>query len=297
MSFNILPENLMNIPHSLVVKIKAIYFTLKSAEKRAMDLLLNDPVFFAQATITEAARRAKCSEATMVRLARRLGFEGYTELKQHLKNEDELNTGRNEVMLYEGISKDDSYDEIARKVFQSSIQALTDTMNVLDMAEYKRALDAISKAGKILFCGAGDAANVARSGYQKFIRAGFNASVSTDLDTLLISASHMKENDVVIAISHSGRTKSIVDLVKYARTTGATIISITNYPVSPLAKNSDIILLTAAFEEHTKGEIISNRLTELCILESLYINTIMLQEDKVAERFRKSDAALDINKI
>lgn len=297
MSLNIPPENLIHIPHSLVVKIRAIYFTLKSAEKKAMDLLINDPVFFAQATISEAARDANCSEATMVRLARRLGFEGYTELKQYLKGDDELNNGKNDVILYESITKDNSYEEVAKKVFQSSIQALTDTINILDMNEYKRAVEAISSADRILFCGAGDAANVARSGYQKFIRAGFNVHVSTDLDLQLIAASQLKEKDVVIAVSHSGRTKCVVDLVKYAKAIGATIISITNYPVSPLAKNSDILLLTAAFEEHSKGEVISNRLAELCILESLYINSIIMLEEKVVEKLRQSNAALGINKI
>jgi RpiR family carbohydrate utilization transcriptional regulator len=297
MSLNTFPQNLIHLPHSLVVKIKAVYFTLKSAEKKAMDLLINDPAFFARATISEAAREANCSEATLVRLARRLGFEGYPELKQQLKSDDEPSPGRDEVKLYGSIINSDSYDEVARKVFQASIQALTDTMSILNMDEYKRAVDAISAANMILFCGAGDAGNVARSGYQKFIRAGFNAHVSSDLDLQLIAASQLTENDVVIAVSHSGRTKSVVDLVKYAKTTGAAIISITNYPVSPLAKNSDIILLTAAFEEHAKGEVMSKRLTELCILESLYINTIILQEKRAADKLRKSNAALNVNKI
>jgi DNA-binding MurR/RpiR family transcriptional regulator len=168
---------------------------------------------------------------------------------------------------------------------------------MLNMDEYKKAVEAITGAERIIFCGAGDAANVARSGYQKFVRAGFNVHVSADLDLQLIAASHLKAGDVVIAISHSGRTKSVVELVKYAKTTGANIVSITNYPVSPLAKNSDIILLTAAFAEHVKGEVMSKRVTELCILESLYINTIITQESKIAERLKQSNIALEVNKI
>lgn len=297
MSLNILPESLVIIPHSLVVKIKAVYATLKSAEKKAADLLVNDPVFFAQATISEAAQRADCSEATLVRLAKRLGFDGYPDLKQCLNKEGEAKPDSDEIKLYENITKNDSFEEITRKVFHSSIQALTDTINILDMNEYKKAVNAISAANRILLCGAGDAANVTRSGYQKFIRAGFNVSVSTDFDIQLITASQLKAGDVVVAVSHSGRTRSVVELVKYARTRGAAIISITNYPVSPLAKNTDILLLTAAFTEHAKGEVMSKRVTELCILESLYINSIILQERRVADKLKQSNDALEINKL
>lgn len=297
MSLDLSQESLLNIPHQLVVKIKAVYDTLKSAEKKAIDLLIRDPVFFSQATISEAASKAGCSEATLVRLSKRLGFEGYPELKQCLKNPVEEKNGTDEVRLYQNIAKGDSFDDVVRKVFQASIQALTDTIGMLDMEEYKKAVTALSNAGKIIFCGAGDAASVARSGFQKFIRAGFNVYESADLDVQLITASQLEPGDVVVAISHSGRTKSTVELVKYARASGATIISITNYPGTPLAKNSDILLLTAAFAEHVKGEVMSNRVTELCIIESLYINTIIMHEARAAEKLKLSNTALEINKL
>lgn len=297
MSVHIPDDSLRLIPHSLIVKLQAVYNSLKTAEKKAADLLIQKPQFIAQATISEAAAEACCSDATLVRLAKRLGFEGYPELKQCLRLGNDMASGSDDVKLYGNISKSDSFDEIVKKVFQSSIQALTDTLGILDMENYKRAVDAVAGAEKIVLCGVGDAANVARSGYQKFIRAGFNVQVSADLDVQLIAASHLCHGDVVIAISHSGRSKSVVELVKYARTTGAVIISITNYPVSPLAKNSDIVLMTAAFAEHVKGEVMSKRVTELCILESIYVNTVMMQEDKLAPRLKQSNAALEINKL
>lgn len=281
------------IPHHCFVKLQAVYDTLKTAEKKAADLMLSKPEFLAQASIGEAAEEAACSVATFVRLAHRLGYSGYPELKSQLREKEEDVP----LQLYEGISPADSYGDVVRKVFQTSIHALNDTLNVLDIEDYGKAVDAIANAGRLVFCGVGDAANVAQSGYQKFIRAGINVQASADPDVQLITASHMKRGDVLVAISHSGRTKSIVEAVKYARTTGATVIAITNYPVSPMAKNADIILLTAAFTEHIKGEIMSKRVAELCMLESLFVNVLLKRQEVLSENLQRSNSALEVNKL
>jgi DNA-binding MurR/RpiR family transcriptional regulator len=281
------------IPHSCLVKLQAVYDTLKSAEKKAADLLLERPEFFSQASIIDAAEAGGCSEATLVRLARKLGYSGYPELKAHLCKEKE----ESPAALYADISETDTYESIAQKVFQASIQALKDTMNIIDKDVYQNAVEAVANADRIVLCGVGDAANVALSGFQKFIRVGVNVQASADPDIQLIAASHLSKGDVIIAISHSGKTKSIVDMVKYSKVTGATIISITNYPVSPLAKNSDIVLLTAAFTEHVKGEVMSKRVAELCLLESLFVNVLLKKKESFIEGLKRSNSALEINKI
>ena len=137
----------------------------------------------------------------------------------------------------------------------------------------------------------------ARAGYLKFIRVGLNATVATEVDIQLVAISNLSSNDVLIAISYSGRTKSILELVKYARTQGITVICITNYPLSPLAKNSNIILLTASFAESIMGEVISKRIPELCIIEYLYINIILKRRDELKNNLIKSNKALQINKV
>jgi len=293
MPFNVAESILEKIPHKFVVKIQAVYDSLKTAEKKAADLLINDPQFFANATIIEAGDRAGCSEATIVRLAQRLGYKGYPELKANLIEGQK----QKHVELYRDINEGDNCEMVVSKVFKASIQALNDTLNTIDMNEYERAVDAICNANRLAFCGVGDAAAVAQSGYHKFIRLGFNAFVSPDPDVQLIAASHLASNDVMIIISHSGKTKSILEVVKYAKILGVKIISITNYPFSPLTKNSDIVIITAAFTEHMKGEIISKRITELCVLEALYVSVLLQGNSKLAKKLERSNSALELNKL
>lgn len=293
MPINVAEKILEKIPHKFVVKMQAVYDSLKTAEKKAADLLIHDPQFFANATIIEAADRAGCSEATIIRMARRLGYKGYPELKANLIEGQK----QKYIDLYGDINEGDNCQTVMSKVFKASIQALNDTLNTIDMNEYEKAVNAICKADKIAFCGVGDAAAVAQSGYHKFIRLGFNAIVSADPDVQLIAASHLSNNDVLIVISHSGRTKSVLEVVKHAKIMGVRIISITNYPFSPLTKHSDIVLITAAFTEHMKGEIICKRITELCLLESLYVSVLLEGGSKLIEGLERSNSALELNKL
>lgn len=280
------------ISHKCLVKINAVYKSLKSAEMKAIDYLLTHPMEFANNTIVDLAAEAGCSEATIVRVARKLGFSGYVELKGAL-----LRTKNDRDVLYEEISSDDSEIDVVRKVFQTSIQAISDTLNIIDISQYELAVKALRNAGKILFVGAGDASTVAMTGCYKFSRVGINSIFSQDYDIQLISASQMKKGDVVVAISHSGRTKTVIDVVRTAKNEGATIISITNFPMSTLSKLSGISLITAAYVKNLIGEIMTKRIPALCIIESLYISLVRQMDINNATIMEKSNEILTINKI
>jgi DNA-binding MurR/RpiR family transcriptional regulator len=132
--------------------------------------------------------------------------------------------------------------------------------------------------------------------YYKLFRAGLNVYESPDQDLLLVAVSQLTKGDAVICFSYSGKTKNILELAKFARENGITVISITNFPLSPLTKNSDIVLLTAAFTQHAGGEIVSKRITELCLIESLYVNILLKSKQDLDKNIRNSNAALKINK-
>ena len=57
-------RNLERIPRNCGLKIKAVYTTLKTAERNATDFILQHPDDVKDLNIVEFARRAKCSEAT-----------------------------------------------------------------------------------------------------------------------------------------------------------------------------------------------------------------------------------------
>ena len=287
-----LPD-LENIPYKCALNIKAVYENMKTAEKKAVNYIMSHPELIADLTIEECAKKAGCSEATIVRLSKRLGYRGFPQLKKDFAENKPVNYH----LEYEEIKKDDDPFIVLEKVFESSVSAIKDTSKIINRLEFENALKALINAKKIMFCGVGDTALVAMEAYQRFTRIGMYCLVHTDPDIQLVQTLQLEKGDVMIAISYSGRSKTVVETAKNAKAAGAVIITLTNYPVSPLTKKSDIILQTAAFSRYSTGEIISKRITELLIIESLYINFILKKGPAVINILKKSNKIIINNKL
>ena len=278
------------VPHRCLVKLKGIYNSLKKAERKAADYLLAAPGEIAEAGVVEVARAAGCSEATVVRLAQRLGYEGFPELKAEFALAET-------PAPYRDVQLSDDPETVVKKVFSNSIQALEDTLGVIDSRQYHEAVEAMLKAKKLAFFGLGNASVVARDMYQEFLRIGVPSYNAEDPDLqLIIVSSQMNKGDVLTAISYSGESRPILTVARQAKARGIKVLAITNFPRSTLGKVADIVLLTAVFQEHMNHEIGAKRLAQLCILESLYVNYLLRQGASARRILEASSHVLGTNK-
>ncbi|HUX51032.1 MAG TPA: MurR/RpiR family transcriptional regulator [Spirochaetia bacterium] len=285
--------NLSHLPHDCAIQLQAVYDTLKSAERKAANFILSHPENIFGLSIVDFADHAGCSEATVVRLSKKLGYEGYPELKAAFR----LVTIDEPGVEYENITDGDSATEVLRKVVEASVIALQDTAKVMDEDQYIRALDSMVAARRIMFCGVGDAGTVAAEAYQRWVRMGQECYNASDHDLQLILASKLDSGDVLFAISHSGRTRTVLNVAHTAQQQGAIVIALTNYPISPLAKHADIILQTAVFSRLANGEVMSKRIAELCVLESLSINFLIRKGESHLRSLGQSNEVVSINKV
>ncbi|HET6436689.1 MAG TPA: MurR/RpiR family transcriptional regulator [Anaeromyxobacter sp.] len=281
------------IPRNCAVRLQAIYSGLRRAERRAADFLLARPEEIHDLSIVTFAERAGCSEATIVRLSKRMGYEGYPELKAEFRpSEDGA-----DIFEYRGLRPDDGPVEVMRKILDASAQAISDTASVIDSAAYEAALKALCRARAIMFCGVGNAAVVAQEAYLQWVRIGFPATFAVDPDLQLVLASQLGPGDVLVAISHTGQTRTLLNVVREATRAGATVVGVTNFPLSALAKESHHVLQTAVYTAYISGEIVSKRIAELCIIESLFVNFLMRRKGAYAAQLATSNEILKANKI
>ncbi len=89
----------------------------------------------------------------------------------------------------------------------------------------------------VLVMGAGRSGLIGRSFAMRLKHLGFDVYVLGD--TIV---SPVRKDDVVIAISGSGRTGLIVTAAEAAKSVGAKVVAITTYPDSPLAKIADVVV-------------------------------------------------------
>ena len=84
-----------------------------------------------------------------------------------------------------------------------------------------------------------------------------------------------------------GEQDRVKDILQLAKENGAKLIVLTSYPLSPLAKLADIILISTAEEVTWRSESLSSRLSQLCIMDALFVLIMFHDEDKANASLKK----------
>lgn len=280
------------LSRSFLIRVESIYNQLNTAEKKAICVILENRTITEKITITELSALAGCSNATLTRLARKLGFGKFADMKHEM-----FRTVSPDKNFYQNINPSDDTKTIIHEFFHIAENSLEDTKELLGAEQIEEAVRILKKASKILFVGSGDAYSIAYAGYLKLYKAGFDAWCYADYDTQLIAASKLKEDDAIVVVSHSGRTKQIDVLLRLIETKGVKVISIVSHPLSKIGKMSDVVLMTPTFTHDIYNELIAQRIPALAIIEILYILLIFNTEDEHIECLKKAKEALKENKL
>jgi len=259
-------------------RIRMMVPDLGATEARIVEIVLRSSVGD-DFTIKRVAREAGVSEAMVVKTAKKLGYEGFRELRAALVEYKSQAT----VDMHEEVKPEDSAETILRKVFRTSIQALEETLAILDVRAFERAAGLIGKARQLDCYGLGGSAQIARDVAHKFLRIGIRCAVFDDTHMMAMSASLLADGDVVIAFSHSGRTIAVLEAAEIARKNGARVIALTNYDTSPLAALADVTLCSTAQGSPLTGENAAARIAQLNIMDAIFI-AVAQKNYAVAER-------------
>lgn len=266
------------IMESVLHGIRQNYDSMGPAEKRIADYLFAHTEEIIGISISELAEKCACGSATAVRFARRLGLEGYQELKVRLAAE----VGSASVIDEEFLKTDNCY-RIYRKRIASIAESLRETEAVLDEETLEKVAQAVLHADRIVIFGLGNSASIAQDASHKFLRLGLDAQACCDNHMQAIIASHLKRGSIAIGISHSGASRDIVDAMRLCKVCGATTACITNYGASPLADAVDYALFTRSRETKHSILAMNSRLSQLAIIDCIY-TYIVLHADKAAKQ-------------
>lgn len=276
--------------NKIVLNIKVLYNEMGKAEKKIADWILEHPNELLPLSIVELAEKSQCSEATIVRFSKRLGFSGYQELKISLARET------NSSIVNVHMTKDDTAFEIYEKVCNDIYYSLECTKKALDSETLQKAAETIMSAGRIIIMGLGNSAAVAMDMSHKLLRIGYNAYAYTDNHMQVIASSHLQKGDVAIGISHSGSSKDVIEAMQVARDRGAVTICITNKGKSTIQKHSDLVLYTVS--EETKYNILAltSRIAQLSIVDALYYYIVYQQSDNAIKSIDETELSLRTKK-
>ena len=245
--------------------LRSAYDGMTKVEKRIADYILAHPDAMMDITIAELAQQAKSSEITVSRFCKKLGFSGLQSLKIALAS-----TRKETPENYLEIRPDDGYDTVTAKVFQSIIDGLSDTRRLLDPDACAAAVAALAHARRINVYGFGNSATVCRDIETRLLRFGLVVQAYSDSHQQVTSAALLTRDDVVLAVSHTGATRELLESVRIAKKNGATILAITSHATSELARTADIVLVGMGREVHYCSEAAASRLIHMAIVDVLY---------------------------
>jgi len=261
---------------------------LRESEERVASFILTHWQEVLHLPITELAERIGVSEATIVRMCKKMGLKGFQELKIVLASEkiEPLKT------VHEAVQEGDDLRSILRKVFSANIGAMESTLNVLSIIELEKAIDVISKARQLHIYGVGGSGPVALDAQHKFMKTGIPVVAYIDSHMQAMAASVLEKDDVVIGISASGSTKDIIEALSLAKERGATTIGITHYAKTPMDKFLDIKLSIYSLETFYRTESTSARIAQLSIIDVLYIGVSLKNLEKTIENLQRTREAI-----
>jgi RpiR family transcriptional regulator, carbohydrate utilization regulator len=269
-------------------RIQELVPTLRPAERRVAEAVLADQAFATRASNAELARRADVSEPTVTRFCRSIGCEGVRDFKLRLAQS--LAAGTHQAP--QPVRPEDDLSQLARKVVAGAAGALDSLLQGLDMDALRQAVELLGACGRLEIFGSGTGSGtVARDAHLRFARLDLGANVHMDGHLQLIAAAYADTDTAVLAISHTGRTRELIQAVKLARKGGARTLALTT-PGSPLSRTCEVVLPVSVAESADLYVPSASRLAHLVLVDILVAAVALRRGPRVAENLRRIQAAL-----
>ncbi|HCH33438.1 MAG TPA: transcriptional regulator HexR [Oceanospirillaceae bacterium] len=243
---------------------------LNRSERKVAQVIVADPRAATRMSIAALAGLAQVSEPTVNRMCRSFGLKGYPDFKLELAQSMASGT----PYVSQNVDQNDSVKQYTDKIFTSTMASLDVARQQVDSKSIERAVDYLSQAQQIIFCGMGASGAVAQDALHKFFR--FNIPVVAHNDSLMMrmTASACKRGDVLVLLSFTGRTLEMVEVARIGRAAGAVIIAITAAD-SPLAAEASLVLKVQAPEDTDVYMPMQSRLVQLTLVDVLATGVIL----------------------
>ena len=261
---------------------------LRKSEIKVADYVIANPQKVVHYSISELADNADVSEPTVIRFCRRIGFRGYQDFKIALA-QSVVPRIKN---IHEAIGESDNAQTLAVKIFQANVEAIQDSLQSLDFSALEQTIEACTTAGTIVFFGLGGSASVAMDAYHKFFRLGIPCNWYEDTHMQAMGASMLGPDDVVIAVSHSGSSKDIVEAIEIANEAGALTVAITSHVKSPVSRAARILLSVSTTETSYRFEPMASRIAHLSVIDTIAVGVSMRRQEQYVESVRRTRRAL-----
>lgn len=252
-------------------KIKALLPSLSNSEEKLALYILSSPKALRDLSSQKLAITVGVSQSSVIKFAQKLKYKGYPALKLGILD-DLKNVGADHQTLHGSIAVDDDYETMSTKLLRSKITVLNQTKDLNDRHSLTAAMNLLQHANRVLIIGLGGSALVGKDFSFKLQKLGITAISEIDVHAQLAIASTLNEHDVVFALSESGNTREVVNVVNEAFANSTPVISVTKFGDTPVSAHSTVRLYSVAEEAATRISSILARTAQEFVIDMLFIS-------------------------
>ncbi len=269
---------------------------MSASERLVADHILKDPSGILKSSTREIAEAAGVSTATVVRCCRSCGFSGMAELKLILRKEYLALDGGDENILYSDVTPDDPIAIVRQKVLGYHNMIISDMLQGWNEEAYVHAVDEIADAKRILICGEGGSRATALCLFHILNNMGIECETYMDSVFEIVKADKLREGDVIIGITYTGRLRNTIESFEVAKKHGATTIALVGYTDSPIIKYTDLVLNTTKLTKDFYDSALSIRVSELAAIE-LLLTLLALKLNRTMKPTNTPDHVVHIRRV
>ncbi|MDY3001593.1 MAG: MurR/RpiR family transcriptional regulator [Romboutsia timonensis] len=241
--------------------------------------------------ISQIAKESNIGEATITRFSKKMGFGSLQDFKVTLAQEISI-SNKSKTIINSNIENDEPAIDTAKKLLSSNITTLEKTVDLINNQDIHNCANMIINARRIYFVGIGYSGIIAQDSNYKFMRIGLNCVSFDSSHTMIMMASIMEKDDLLIAISHTGETDAIIKTVELAKQNNVDVISITQNQESKLKDISDVNLAYVSEETILETGSISSKLAQIFLLDLIYTQVVKEKSSEAIDRKIKTTDAI-----
>lgn len=253
----------------IIHQIEQTHFS--DSEALIIQFILNKGMDIKNMTTKEIAEATFTSPSLLIRIAKKMGYDGWNQFKKAFLEELEYMYASQDIDASIPFLISDDISVISNNIFKLHEETIEDTKNLMKHDDLMNALKLLRDAKYIDIYTRPNKEHLAQSFAQKMY------SIQERIDTVMISGNDLVQASMsgpehcAIIISYSGETTHIIHLAKKLKSKHTPIIAITSISKSTLVKLSDVSLRISSREMlNTKIGDFASTESITCILDILY---------------------------
>jgi DNA-binding MurR/RpiR family transcriptional regulator len=225
-------------PHNVQNRIAEAYRELPEAMRRIADALMSDPLLGALWGIEAMSERAEVSVGTVVRFAKRLGYKGFSEFRDALREACHARSGDAELELMEAPT--DIFGTLA-EVARRDGENLQRLIQAVDHDTLQAATRMLEEARHRVIFGRGVSHVMSLVLGFYLTQAGLPciAAIPSDFST---QVANLGAEDLLVALSFFPYSRETVDAALFAKESGIPVLAFADRLDSPLKTVADILI-------------------------------------------------------